>query len=255
MSALAKAFADRGGRPLLAGYLVAGDPDLAASEAYMRALLDVVDVLEIGVPFSDPIADGPTIQAAAARALAKGAKPADALALAARLRKASSKPMVAMTYYNPILRAGLDRFAADARAAGLDGVIVPDLPFEESGPARRAFDAADLDLVQLASPATPPARMAKLAEATRGFLYLVSGYGVTGARGDLDPRVSDLVRTAKRAAGKTPVAVGFGVSKAEHVKTLAQAGADGVIVGSAFVSRVAERVAPADLARFAASLR
>src|SRR5437773_3481532 len=160
MSRLASAFA---ARPALVAYLMAGEPDLQNDIKYARAVLAEADALEIGVPFSDPVADGPTIERAHTRALRKGTTLAHALALAHALRRESDKPLLLMTYYNPILQRGLDKFAAEAREAGVDGVIIPDCPLEESDEAARALSAAGVDLVQLASPATPPERMARLA--------------------------------------------------------------------------------------------
>ncbi len=236
------------GRPALITYLMCGDPDYATSMAHIEAMLAEggADIVEIGVAFSDPVADGPVIQKAGVRALDGGAKPADALRMVRELRaKGVTKPLVLMTYYNPIYRVGLDAYAAQCKEAGVDGLIVPDLPLEESGPLRDALDAADVALIQLASPATPPERVARLAEATRGFLYLVSSFGVTGARSDVADKARGLVSRVKEdVAGKVPVAVGFGVSSPEHVQALGDAGADGVIVGSALVKRVEDGMAP-----------
>ncbi len=237
--------ADAVRRGALVAYLMGGDPDVPRSLDYMRAAVrGGASVLEIGVPFSDPVADGPTIQRAGVRALAAKTRLDDVLGLARTLRAETAVPIVLMTYYNPVLRRGLDAFARAARDAGVDGVILPDVPLEESGDAGRAFAAAGLDLVQLATPATPSARLAAIAQATRGFLYLVSTYGVTGARADLSRHAADLARRARSAVGATAsLAIGFGVSAPEHVRTLRDAGADGVIVGSALVSLV-ERGAP-----------
>ncbi|HET6404111.1 MAG TPA: tryptophan synthase subunit alpha [Candidatus Thermoplasmatota archaeon] len=255
MSRLASAFASAR-RPALVGYVMAGDPDTTRHLEYARAVLREADVLEIGVPFSDPVADGPTIERAAVRAIQRGAKLADALALARALRAESDKPLVLMTYYNPVHRYGLERFARDAAAAGVDGVILPDVPLEESERPGAELAKVGIDLVQLASPATPPERLARLAKATRGFLYLVSMYGVTGARKDLPPETLDLVRRTKAAcAGVTPFAVGFGVSEPSHVATLRDAGADGVVVGSAIVGRIEKGEPPDAVAAYVRSLR
>lgn len=251
---LSKAFGGR--KPALVAYVMAGDPDTTRHLAYARAILAECDVLEIGVPFSDPVADGPTIERAAVRALERGAKLADAIALARALREESDKPLVLMTYYNPVLRFGLERFASEARAAGVDGVILPDVPLEESKPAGDALAREGIDLVQLASPATPPERLARLAKATRGFLYLVSMYGVTGARKDLPPETAELVRRTKAAcAGVAPFAVGFGVGEPAHVAMLRDAGADGIVVGSAIVSRIEKGESPEQVAAFVRGLR
>lgn len=251
MSRLASAFPKD--RPAIVAYVMAGDPSLDASFEHARAILAEADVLEIGVPYSDPVADGPVIERAGVRALARGVTLADCLALAKRLRAVSGKPLVLMTYYNPVLQRGLARFAQEAREAGLDGVILPDVPLEESGPAGEALAKEGLDLVQLASPASPPERLARLARATRGFLYVVSSFGVTGARDDLAPETGDLVRRVQ-ALG-VPFAVGFGVSRPEHVKGLAAAGATGVVVGSAIVGRIERGETPAEVAAFVRTLR
>lgn len=254
MSRLATAFAGR--KPAVVGYVMAGDPDTTRHLEYARAVLAECDVLEIGVPFSDPVADGPTIERAAVRALERGAKMSDSIALAKALRKESDKPIVLMTYYNPVYRFGLEKFANAAKDAGVDGVILPDVPLEESQKPGEALAKAGIDLIQLASPATPPERLARLAKATRGFLYLVSMYGVTGARKDLPPETADLVRRTKAAcAGVTPFAVGFGVSEPSHVAMLRDAGADGVVVGSAIVSRIEKGESPAQVGAFVRSLR
>jgi tryptophan synthase alpha chain len=245
----------KSGRTTLVAYVMAGEPDLQRDVEHARAVLSEADVLEIGVPFSDPVADGPTIERAHTRALARGATLGHALALARALRAESDKPLVLMTYYNPVLQRGLATFAREAREAGVDGVILPDCPLEESLPAGDAFAKAGLDLVQLASPATPPERMARLAKATRGFLYVISSYGVTGARAELPPEAADVVARAKAACGGTPFAVGFGVSDAEHVRQLAAAGAPGVVVGSAIVGRIERGERPEEVRAFVRSLR
>ncbi len=234
-------------------YLVAGDPSLDASFEHAKAILAEADVLEIGVPYSDPVADGPVIERAGVRALERGTTLADCLALAKQLRAITPKPLVVMTYYNPVLQKGLARFAREARDAGVDGVILPDVPLEESGPAGDALAKEGIDLVQLASPASPPERLARLAKATRGFLYVVSSFGVTGTRDDLAPETGDLVRRVK-ALG-VPFAVGFGVARPEHVKSLAAAGAAGVVVGSAIVGRIERGETPEQVAAFVRALR
>ena len=254
MDRFARAFARR---PALVGYVMAGEPDKERHAAYARAVLEEADVLEIGVPFSDPVADGPTIERAAVRALARGTKLADALALARSLRDAErEKPILLMTYYNPVLRFGLARFAAACREAGVDGVILPDVPLEESEEAGGALEKEGVALVQLASPASSPERLARLAKATRGFLYVVSSFGVTGARAEMAAETGELVaRAAAACKGVVPFAVGFGVSEAKHVRALAAAGADGVVVGSAIVGRVEKGETPEALAAFVRSLR
>jgi tryptophan synthase alpha chain len=268
MSRISDAF--RSARPALVAYVMAGEPSLAADVAYARAVLEHADALEIGVPFSDPVADGPTIERAHTRALARGATLAHALDLARALRSGSDKPLLLMTYYNPVLQRGLDKFAREAHEAGVDGVILPDCPLEESGPAEAALAKEGLALVQLASPASPPERLARLAKATRGFLYVISSYGTTGARDALAPEAADVVARARVACGatvaergadasgdasSTPFAVGFGVSTAAHVRALHAAGAPGVVVGSAIVARVEKGETPEQVGAFVKSLR
>ncbi|MFA5862801.1 MAG: tryptophan synthase subunit alpha [Candidatus Thermoplasmatota archaeon] len=253
MSRLALAF--KPDRPALVAYMMAGEPDLQRDVEYALAVLAEADVLEIGVPFSDPVADGPTIERAHTRALARGASLTHAFDLAKTLRAQSSKPLVLMTYYNPVLQRGLDKFARECREAGVDGVILPDCPLEESGPAAAALAAERIDLIQLASPATPPERLARLAKATRGFLYVISSYGTTGARDELPPEALDVVARARAACGMTPFAVGFGISLPAHVRQLHAAGAPGVVVGSAIVGRIEKGDSAAQASAFVRSLR
>lgn len=258
MSRLDHAFraAREEGRPALVAYVMAGHPDLQRHADYARAVLAECDVLEIGVPFSDPVADGPVIERAATRALEGGAKLQHALDLARTLRSESPKPLVFMTYYNPVLRRGLARFAREAREAGVDGVILPDVPLEESGPAGEALAAEGVDLIQLASPATSPERLARIAKATRGFLYVVSSFGVTGARATMAAETEGLVKlVAHTCRGTIPFAVGFGVSTSDHVRALHAAGAEGVVVGSAIVKRVDDEQPPGAVRAFVAGLR
>jgi len=254
MSRLASAFAKK---PAIIGYVMAGDPDTKRHLDHARAVMREADILEIGVPFSDPVADGPVIERAAVRALQRGAKLADALTLARSLRDLDPhKPIVLMTYYNPIFRHGVDKFAAECAAAGVDGVILPDVPLEESAGPGAALAKHAIDLIQLASPASPPGRLARLAKATRGFLYVVSMYGVTGAREGLAPETLSIVARAKAAcSGVVPFAVGFGVSNADHVRAIGAAGADGVVVGSAIVSRIERGETPEQVGAFVRSLR
>jgi tryptophan synthase alpha chain len=258
MSRIPRAFeeARARGRPALVAYVMAGHPDRERHLAYARAVLAECDVLEIGVPYSDPVADGPVIERAATRALEAGARMQDALDLARALRAEDpAKPLVLMTYYNPVLRRGLARFAHDAREAGVDGVILPDVPVEESAEPGAALAAEGVDLVQLASPATGPERLARLARATRGFLYVVSSFGVTGARREMAPETADVLeRAASACRGIAPFAVGFGVSLPEHVRMLRDAGADGIVVGSAIVRRIDEGETPEAVGAFVRSL-
>lgn len=241
-------------RAALVAYLMAGDPDLDTSEKLALACIrGGANLLELGVPFSDPIADGPEIQAAGQRALKAGTRPRDVLDLAARLRRESDVPLVLMTYLNPILALGTKAFAARAAAAGVDGVIVPDLSLEESGELGGILEAAHLDLIQLVAPSTPDARARAIGAASRGFLYVVARYGTTGTRtglpDDLGPRLAAL-----RSETTLPLAVGFGVSTSDHVRALTALGADGIVVGSAIVSQAARGARPDDLESFVAGL-
>jgi tryptophan synthase alpha chain len=234
---LERVFAElqRRGRKALVVYVCAGDPDLASTERLVPALAEAgADIVELGVPFSDPLADGPTIQAASQRALKSGTSLSKVLDLVGRLRaRGCEVPLVLFGYVNPILRMGLEPFVLRAAAAGVDAVLVPDLPLEESAALGTAAEARGLALVLLAAPTTPPARLLAIGRATRGFLYFVSVTGVTGARTELPEELPSRLAAA-RATTQVPVAVGFGVSTPEQAKALA-AHADAVVVGSALV--------------------
>ncbi len=241
MSRIREAFAQasREERGALVAYLMAGDPDLDTSEELARACIrGGANLLELGLPFSDPIADGPDIQAAGQRALKAGTRPAHVLDLVARLRRESDVPLLVMTYLNPVLAMGLEAFAARAAAAGVDGLIVPDLSLEESSEIREALDRAQIDLVQLVAPSTGEARARAIGAASRGFVYVVARYGTTGVRSALPGELRDRLATLHRATS-LPLAVGFGVSTPDHVRSLVASGADGVVVGSAIVRKAA----------------
>lgn len=241
-------------------FLVAGDPDLATTGLTLLALQERgADVIELGIPYSDPLADGPVIQAAAGRALAAGTTPAAVLELLASLRGRLTIPVVLFTYTNPLLNLGMESFCHQAAAAGAAGLVVPDLPLEEAERLSPIATAEGLDLVLLVAPTTPAARMARIAAASRGFTYLVSVTGVTGVRQQLEERVGGLVSQLK-ALGPTPVAVGFGISGPDQARQVRQWGADGAIVGSALVKRMAAASAAGDdpavaAAGFCAELR
>ncbi len=241
MSRLADTFARlrREGRVGLVTYVTAGDPDLPRSAAVLRALDRAgADVIEVGVPFSDPIADGPDIQRAAERALRAGTTLDRALQLVGEVRPDLRAPVVLFTYANPIVRMGEGRFAERAAAAGVDGVLVLDVPIEEAAPFRATLDRCGLDMICLVSPTTTDARIARAAELGRGFLYAISRLGVTGVREHLADSARAVVERI-RAHTNLPVALGFGLSRPEHVQ---QAGrwADAVVVGSALVRVVAD---------------
>ncbi|OLC57823.1 MAG: tryptophan synthase subunit alpha [Chloroflexi bacterium 13_1_40CM_4_68_4] len=218
----------------LIAYLMAGYPDLDASRRLARVAVDAgADIIELGVPFSDPLADGATIQRASERALANGTRLVDVIAIARELRRERDVPILLMGYANPFYRYGLPALARDLAGAGVEGVIVPDLPYEESQDLAAAFAPAALMQICLVAPTTPDERLAKLVPAARGFVYCVSLTGVTGARAALADDVSTFVARVRRYA-TAPVAVGFGISRAEHVRAL-RGVADAVVVGSALV--------------------
>ncbi len=217
-----------------------GDPDLETCQEVIGAVVrGGADILEVGIPFSDPIADGKSVQAAGVRALTSGTRPADVLRLVAEVRKVSDVPVALMTYCNPVFARGAGEFLDASKKSGVDGIIVPDLPLEEAGAFGRAARRRGIDSVLLAAPTTSPERMKKIVASTSGFLYLVSLLGVTGAREELKEGTVSLVKFARRyTEGKVPLAVGFGISRPEHVKAVLGAGADAAIVGSAIVDRV-----------------
>jgi tryptophan synthase alpha chain len=239
-------------------YLTAGDPTAAASLSYLRAAADAgADILEVGVPFSDPTADGPTIEAASRRALSGGMTVPGALALVRAFRKTHGTPVVLFGYYNPFLRYGLPRLFRDARRAGVDGFLVVDLPFEEAGEAAPAMRAAGLDWIPLAAPTSGSARVRAADRAGSGFLYLVSVTGVTGERESLPAGMAAWTRKIRRVA-KLPVAVGFGISSPRMAREAARH-ADAAVVGSACV-KIVERMGrgrrgPAELSRFVHALK
>ncbi|HSD66574.1 MAG TPA: tryptophan synthase subunit alpha [Vicinamibacteria bacterium] len=222
------------GRPAFVAFLTAGDPSPDRTvEAAVELDRAGADVLELGVPFSDPLADGPVIQRASERALARGVTLAKVLELVRRIRDRSELPLLLFSYYNPLLQHGLERLAREAGEAGVDGVLVTDLPPEEAREWVAAARASDLDTVFLASPTSPPERLRLVAETTRGFVYAISRTGVTGERSALSEDARPLVERL-RALTRVPVALGFGLSTPEQVREAA-AVADGVVVGSALV--------------------
>jgi tryptophan synthase alpha chain len=229
--------AKRDGRAAFIPYITAGDPNLEMTVNLVRVLEGAgADVIELGVPFSDPMADGPTNQRAAERALATGTTLAGVLAAVEVVRKDSEVPIVLFTYANPVVRYGIPSFAESAAEAGIDGVLFTDVPAEEMAPFEKELSAAELDLIMLVTPTSSRQRMKNAARYGGGFLYLVSRTGVTGAREDLDSELERNVRLARKAS-KLPVAVGFGISTPEQVARVADL-ADGVVVGSAIVSRI-----------------
>jgi tryptophan synthase alpha chain len=222
-------------KPLLIVYICAGDPSPAATPDLVERLARAgADIIELGLPHSDPVADGPTIQAAAQRAIAAGMN-TDVYFLVASEADVNI-PKVFMGYYNMIFARGLDQFAADCARSGVSGMIVPDLPPEEAGPLQEACLRHGVDLIFLAAPNTPPARLEMIQKETSGFLYLVARAGVTGARSDILQDTRDLIA---RVPDGVPKAVGFGISTPEQAAEVIRAGADAVIVGSACVDLIA----------------
>ena len=237
MSRIGEAFREADD-PLFIGYAVAGDPDHAESLRIAETVLEAgADILELGVPFSDPVADGPVIQRAGLRALQAGTTPAGVFGMVREIREASDHPIVLLTYYNPVFRRGLSWFYGEAAAAGADGILIVDLPVEEADRARECARSTGMDQILLAAPTTGDLRLARIIAAASGFLYLVSRTGVTGTREDLPEDLRMLVRRVK-SRSTLPVAVGFGISQPAHVRACAAAGADAVIVGSGIVSLV-----------------
>lgn len=242
------------GRTALICYLMAGVPSPDGFvEMGMACLEGGADVLEIGMPFSDPVADGPVIQQAGVRALEQGVTPPMVLDMVRELRKRTDRPLVLMGYYNPIFRMGEERFVKACVDAGADGLIVPDLPLHESGSLRRICQGR-LDLVQLSTPLTPADRNRELMEATSGFLYLVSRTGVTGNPTDVAGQLGGMIGRARAVAPELPLAAGFGISRPEQVRAVRDLGADGAIVGSALVALTLNGSSPDDLRRAVAHL-
>jgi tryptophan synthase alpha chain len=242
---IARRFAElsRAGEMGLIAYITAGDPTLDATREIVLAAADAgADVIELGVPFSDPLADGPTIQRASERALRAGTTLAKVLDLVAQIRKQSQVPLLLFGYYNPIFQMGLEKFAAVAAKAGADGALITDLTPEEAGDYRAAMRAQNLDTVFLAAPTTTPERFAQIAEASSGFLYLVSRTGVTGAREALPEELPALIRRA-RSVTKLPIAIGFGISLPGHISVLGGL-ADAAVVGSALVQEIEKASSP-----------
>lgn len=235
-------------RPGLVTYVTAGDPDLRRTEGILRALeRGGADVIEVGVPFSDPLADGPVIQRATERALAAGTTLTDVLDMIGRVRTDLGAPIVLFSYVNPILRLGLDRFADRARDAGVDGVLVLDLPIEEADDFRALMASRGIDTILLLSPTTTDDRLRRAASLGSGFLYAISRLGVTGARDAIADGAEEMVRRI-RTCSSLPIALGFGISRPEHVREVGK-WADAAVVGSALVSVIAEAGTSTDLER------
>ncbi|MHB8753341.1 MAG: tryptophan synthase subunit alpha [Candidatus Acidiferrales bacterium] len=242
---IGKRFAElaRAGELGLVAYITAGDPSLAATQEIILSAANAgADVIELGVPFSDPVADGPTIQRASERALRGGTTLAAVIELIAALRKKTEVPIVLFTYFNPILQMGLETFASRASAAGADGVLVTDLTPEESTEHRATMRAHGLDTIFLAAPTSTDERLQLIAAASSGFLYIISRTGVTGAKESLPEELPAMVRRARKHTS-LPIAVGFGISLPTQVTVLGGI-ADAVVVGSALVAEIEEAVSP-----------
>jgi tryptophan synthase alpha chain len=238
-SSISKRFAElrASGELGIVAYITAGDPSLDATHKFVLALAEAgADVIELGVPFSDPLADGPTIQRASERALKSGASLHGVLNLVRRIRETSQVPLVLFTYFNPVLQMGLEKFAAAAAQAGVDGVLVTDITPEESEDYRRILHAQNLDTIFLAAPTSTDERLQKISAASSGFLYVISRTGVTGAKDALPDDLPGLLRRVRNFT-QLPIAVGFGISLPGHVSVLGGL-ADAAVVGSALVSEI-----------------
>ncbi len=224
----------------LIGYVVAGYPDYDTTFDIVKAMVNGgVDIVELGIPFSDPIADGPTIQKASYIALQNRITPSDVLNIAKRINDNLNVPLIIMTYCNILYKPGFDNFMKNAKVNGIDGFIIPDLNVEESTELKKCAYKHDLDIIFLVSPDTSNSRLKAIVKATSGFLYLVSVFGTTGERkGFEDYTVKTIKQVKTISKNKVPLAVGFGVSKDEHVRFMLNTGADAVIVGSAFINMI-----------------
>jgi len=245
MNAIATTFQKQNqqGNAVLIGYIMAGDQTPQQTPEIADALIrGGVDILELGLPFSDPIADGPTIQAASIRALASNTTPMNVLRIAKQIKqKHNDVPIVIMTYFNPVFKIGLNLFCQTAKESQVDGFIIPDLPVEEAEEYKKIAETYNIDTIFLAAPSTSNERLSKIIAACSGFLYLISHFGVTGTKSNVEDSTFQLIKRVKPfTIGKVPLAVGFGISKPEHIKRIVAAGADATIVGSSFVKIIQE---------------
>ncbi|MBW4491191.1 MAG: tryptophan synthase subunit alpha [Trichocoleus desertorum ATA4-8-CV12] len=221
-------------------FVTAGDPDLETTAEALRVLdSSGADLIELGVPYSDPLADGPVIQAAATRALHQGTRLAHVLAMAQTVTCSLRSPLILFTYYNPILNLGVQPFLNQAAASGIKGLVVPDLPLEEASELLSMADDVGIEVTLLVTPTSSKERIEAIAQQSRGFIYVVSVTGVTGMRSQVQTRVKDVIREIRSITNK-PIGVGFGISEPEQARQVSDWGADAVIVGSAFVQRLAE---------------
>ncbi len=240
MSRIAKRFEElqSAGEKALVCFLTAGDPDYETSKSVILTTAQSgADIIEIGMPFSDPLADGPSIQSASQRAIQAGMTPMRTFELAKSVREQTEVPLVLMTYFNPVQKIGLEKFANEAATSGIDGVIMTDLPPEEAADWVEAAQSAGLDRVFLLAPTSTDERIERVAQIGSGFIYCVSRTGVTGVQGEVPAEVGGIVERIRKTT-KKPVAVGFGISGPEHVRKICRI-ADGAVVGSALVNRIA----------------
>ncbi|MFM7406764.1 MAG: tryptophan synthase subunit alpha [Cuspidothrix sp.] len=239
-------------------FITAGDPDLETTAKALQVLDDAgADIIELGVPYSDPLADGPVIQAAATRALERGTTLEQVLEMLKGISPSLRSPIILFTYYNPILHRGVDKFLGQIKEAGVSGLVVPDLPLEEAAGLLKPAGEVGIDLTLLVAPTSSPERIEAIARASQGFIYLVSVTGVTGIRTEMQMRVGDLLQQIRNVTDK-PIGVGFGISDPEQARQVQAWGADAAIVGSAIVKRLAEGTAEEGLqaiAQFCQSLK
>lgn len=228
------------GQAALIPFITTGDPSL---EITAKALLELdrngADLIELGIPYSDPLADGPVIQAAATRALSQGTKLSDVIELVRTVSPQLRSPLILFTYYNPILNLGIEQFLQQIYDAGARGLVVPDLPLEESEGLLEPAARIGIEVILLVAPTSPPARLESIAKKSQGFIYLVSSVGVTGVRSQVGKNVQSMIETLRTFTDK-PIGVGFGISQPEHARQVVEWNADAVIVGSAIVKRLAE---------------
>ncbi|MBF2065409.1 MAG: tryptophan synthase subunit alpha [Calothrix sp. C42_A2020_038] len=223
-------------------FITAGDPDLETTAAALRILdSNGADFIELGVPYSDPLADGPVIQAAATRALQRGTKLEQVLQMLAEVSPSLQAPIILFTYYNPILNLGVQSFLAEVASVGVKGLVVPDLPLEEASQLIETAKEFGIEVILLVAPTSSKERIEAIANQSQGFIYLVSVTGVTGMRNKIQGRVQNLLQDMRSITDK-PIGVGFGISSAEQARQVSEWGADAVIVGSAFVTRLATRI-------------
>ncbi len=219
-------------------FIMAGDPDLETTAAALEILdRSGADLIELGVPYSDPLADGPVIQAAATRALQRGVQLEQVLDMVQSVAPKLQAPLILFTYYNPILNHGIESFLDRIKRAGAQGLVIPDLPLEESSPLLKAAAEREIEVILLVAPTSSPERMQAIAQASQGFVYLVSVTGVTGMRQQMGSDIGKLLGELRSHTSK-PIGVGFGISSGEQVRQMQESGADAVIVGSAFVKRL-----------------